>query len=54
VSQRRIKQIQGWWLDAPGLALVLLVVSSLDWCWLQRLHASLLRVIYRKYATMRH
>jgi hypothetical protein len=34
--------------DAPGLALVLLVVSALDWCWLQWLHAFFLHVIYRK------
>jgi hypothetical protein len=34
-------------VDAPGHALVLLVVSALDWCWLQRLHASWLHVIYR-------
>jgi hypothetical protein len=31
------------WLDAPELALVLLVVSALNWCWLLWLHASLLR-----------
>jgi hypothetical protein len=36
------------WLDAPGLALVLLVVSGLDWCWLRWFRASLLCVIYRK------
>jgi hypothetical protein len=42
------------WLDASGLALVLLVVTALDWCWLQRFLASLLRVVYRKYASMRH
>jgi hypothetical protein len=37
-----------------GSALVLLVVSGLDWCWLWRLHAFLLRVIYRKYTSMSH
>jgi hypothetical protein len=37
-----------------GLALVLLEVSGLDWCCLRRLHASLPRAIYRKYATMSH
>jgi hypothetical protein len=37
-----------------GLALVLFVVSGLDWCWLRCLHAFLLRVIYRKYASMSH
>jgi hypothetical protein len=26
--------VQGLWLDAPGLALVLLVATGLDWCWL--------------------
>jgi hypothetical protein len=45
---------QGWWLDAPGFALVLLVVTDLDWCWLRRFLASWLRVPYRKYASMRH
>jgi hypothetical protein len=44
----------GWWLDAPGLASVLLIVNGLNWCWLRMLHASLLRVIYRKYASMRY
>jgi uncharacterized membrane protein YuzA (DUF378 family) len=42
------------WLDAPGLALVLLVVSALDWCWLRLFHTSLLCAIYRKYASMSH
>jgi hypothetical protein len=42
------------WLDAPELALVLLVVSALDRCWLRWLRASLLRVIYHKYANKRH
>jgi hypothetical protein len=40
-------------LDAPGLALVLLIVSALDWCWLRWFHVSLLHVIYRKYTSMR-
>jgi hypothetical protein len=35
------------WLDAPGLALFLLRVSVLDWCWLWRFLASLHHVIYR-------
>jgi hypothetical protein len=48
----RIKQTQELWLDAPGLALVLLIVSALDWCWLWWFHASWLHVIYRKYASM--
>jgi hypothetical protein len=33
------------WLDAPGLALVLLGVSVLDWCWLRRFLTTLLHVI---------
>jgi hypothetical protein len=37
-----------------GLALVLLEVSGLDWCWLQRFLESVLRVIYRKDARMSH
>jgi hypothetical protein len=41
-------------VKCKGLALVLLVVSALDWCWLQWLRASLLRVIYRKFASMSH
>jgi hypothetical protein len=41
------------WLDAWGLALILLVVSALDWCWLRWLHASMLRVIYHKCVSMR-
>jgi hypothetical protein len=45
---------QGWWLDASGLALVLLIVTALDRCWLRRLLVSCLRVIYRKYTSMRH
>jgi hypothetical protein len=45
---------QGWWLYAPGLALVLLVVTALDWCWLPRLLVSLLHVVYHKYPSMRH
>jgi hypothetical protein len=32
--------------------LVLLVVSALDWCWLQRLYTSLLHVIYHKNTTV--
>jgi hypothetical protein len=35
------------WLDALGLALVLLRVSVFDECWLQPFLASLLYVIYR-------
>jgi hypothetical protein len=35
------------WLDALMLALVLLRVRVLDWCWLHRFLASLLRVICR-------
>jgi hypothetical protein len=34
------------WLNAPGLALVLLGVSVFDWCWLQRFLVYLLYVIY--------
>jgi hypothetical protein len=45
---------QGWWLDAQELALVLLVVTAIDWCWLWRLLVSWLSVVYRKYASMRH
>jgi hypothetical protein len=41
-------------LDAPGLALLLLGVSILDLCWLWRFLVSLLYVVYRKYANMRH
>jgi hypothetical protein len=41
-------------IRCTGIALVLLVVSGLDWYWLRRLHTSLLRVIYLKYATMSH
>jgi hypothetical protein len=36
------------------LALVLLGVSILDWCRLWRFLVSMLRVAYRKYASMRH
>jgi hypothetical protein len=49
----RVTKAQGWWLDALGLALVLLAVSALDWCWLRQFLASLLRVVYRKHASMR-
>jgi hypothetical protein len=42
------------WLDAPGLALVLLGVSVLDWCLLRRTLAPWLHVVYRKYVSMRH
>jgi hypothetical protein len=42
------------WLDALGLALVLLGVSVLDWCWLRRFLACWLHVVYRKNASMRH
>jgi hypothetical protein len=34
------------WLDTPGLALVLLRVSVLNWCCLRRFLVSLLHVIY--------
>jgi hypothetical protein len=34
--------------------LVLLAVTGLDWCWLQRFLESVLRVIYRKDARMSH
>jgi hypothetical protein len=37
-----------------GLALVLLEVNGLDWCWLRRFLESMLRVIYRKDACMSH
>jgi hypothetical protein len=36
------------WLDALGLALVLLRVSVLDWCWLQRFLTFWLHVVYHK------
>jgi hypothetical protein len=36
------------------LALVLLVVTGLDWCWLRRFLKSLLHVAYRIHACMRH
>jgi hypothetical protein len=42
------------WLDAPGLALFLLVATALDWCWLRCFLGSLLLVTYRNYARMRH
>jgi hypothetical protein len=45
---------EGWWLDAPGLALVLPVVTALDWCWLRWLLVSWLRVVYRKCVSLRH
>jgi hypothetical protein len=45
---------QGHWLDAPGLALFLLGVNTLNLCWLRCFLGSLLRVAYRKYARMRH
>jgi hypothetical protein len=41
-------------LDAPELALLLLGVSALDFCWLWRFLTSLLCVVYRKYVSMRH
>jgi hypothetical protein len=37
-----------------GLALVLLIVTGLDGCWLRRFLGSLLLVAYRNYARMRH
>jgi hypothetical protein len=42
------------WVDAPGLAMVLLGVNALSLCWLRRFLRSLLRVAYCKYARMRH
>jgi hypothetical protein len=45
---------QGLWLNAPGLSLVLLVATALDWCWLRRSLGSFLLVAYRNYAHMRH
>jgi hypothetical protein len=45
---------QGFWWDAPRLALVLLVVTGLDWCWRRGFLESLLRGIYHKDASMRH
>jgi hypothetical protein len=44
---------QGQWLDAPGLALVLLVVTGFDWCWRRGFLESVLRVIYHKDISMR-
>jgi hypothetical protein len=41
-------------LDAPGVALLLLVVIALDLCWLRRFLVSLLCVVYRNYASMWH
>jgi hypothetical protein len=35
------------WLDASGLALVLLGVSVLDWCWFRQFLVFLLHVIHR-------
>jgi hypothetical protein len=49
-----LKINQGRWLDAPGLTLVLLGVTSLDWCWRRGFLESVLRVIYRKDASMSH
>jgi hypothetical protein len=43
---------QVWWLDAPGLAMVLLRFNVLDLCWLRRFLESLLRVAYHNYARM--
>jgi hypothetical protein len=45
---------QGWWLDTLGLALVLLIVTVLNWCWLWWFLTSLLHVAYHNYAHMRH
>jgi hypothetical protein len=56
-SKHKVKQQnkrQEYWLNAPGLALLLLGVSALDLCWLRRFLMSLLHVVYRKYASMRH
>jgi hypothetical protein len=50
----RINITQVRWLDSPGLASLLLRVNFLDWCWLLKLLEFWLRVIYRKYASMRH
>jgi hypothetical protein len=47
-------KIQGHWLDAPGLALVLLGVNALDLCWFRRFLGALQHVAYHKYAHMRH
>jgi hypothetical protein len=41
-------------LNAPELVLLLLGVSTLDFCWLRLFLTSLLRVVYRKYVSMRH
>jgi hypothetical protein len=41
-------------LDAPGFILVLVGVNALDWWWLRHFLASGLRVVYHKYAYMRH
>jgi hypothetical protein len=56
-SQLRYKwenKLKKWWLDAPGLALVLLGVNALDLCWLRRFLGSLLRVAYRKCTRLKH
>jgi hypothetical protein len=42
-----------WW-DALGFALLLFAVSALDRWWLRRFLASLLHVVYHKYASIRH
>jgi hypothetical protein len=49
-----MKQIQEWWLDASGLALVLLVFTGFDWCWRWGFLESVLCVIYHKDARMSH
>jgi hypothetical protein len=51
---KKNKRTQGLQLDAPGLALVFLDVSGLDWCWLQKFLKSVLHVIYHKDARMGH
>jgi hypothetical protein len=40
-------------VKCTGLALVLLVATAVDWCWLRRFLGSLLLVAYRNYARMR-
>jgi hypothetical protein len=42
------KITQGWWLDAPVLALVMLGVNALNLCWLRQFLVFLLHVVYHK------
>jgi hypothetical protein len=44
----------GYQFNKDTLALVLLEVNGLDWRWLRRFFASVLRVIYRKDARKSH